>query len=150
MADLYDTLEFQLLESVHTPDYPGTRYQDATPGTDLRTLVDSVPSRYLKLDGDTVVEMSQAEKDAVDLARLTAQRDAAVARLQNVEDVLRAFMLMVLDDRNAQAQATNSILAAAENATSLATFQSAMNAIADVPEYTEQQLRTGIRNKLGS
>lgn len=66
---------------------------------DLSGVV-GVENKYWVITGDTVSEMSQGEKDAVDAAALEAQRDSTAAQLDVVEDVLRAFALVVLDEIN--------------------------------------------------
>ena len=55
---------FQYVESVHTPDYPTA---DWALDPDVSGL-SAVPRNHWKWDGAAVVEMSQAEKDAVDAA----------------------------------------------------------------------------------
>ena len=81
---------------------------------------------------------------------LSAARDSAVARLTSVEDVQRAFMLMVLSEFNAHTAKVNAILSAIGAATTLANLKTAVAAITDLPVRTEQQLRTAIRNNLGT
>lgn len=58
--------------SVHTPDYPsGTWLIDPN-----LTGVSGVDQKYWKVSGDSVVEMSQGEKDAVDAAIAAQEQDA--------------------------------------------------------------------------
>lgn len=109
-----------------------------------------VPNIYWKITGDIVSEMTQAEKDAVDAANLIAARDDTAAQLDQVEDVLRAFMLTVLDEFNAHADKTNEILDAIDAASNLAQVKSNIAAITDYPQRTTAQLRTTVRNKLGT
>lgn len=52
--------------------------------------VQGVPSKYWKLEGDILSEMSQAEKDAVDLAALSTNR---VAKMNAVDAKTRALIL---------------------------------------------------------
>jgi hypothetical protein len=68
MADVVHRTTVEYRTSVHTPDYP-TETWIINP--DLSSLTE-VPWRYWKVVGDAVVEMTQGEKDAVDLALLTA------------------------------------------------------------------------------
>ena len=119
-----DTLAF--MRSVNDPDYLDPPYLSVPPGSNNETLLRTVPARYLTLTGDTLAEMSQSEKDAVDAAALVAARDSAVAQLQQQEDILRAFMLIVLDEINA------------------------LRTAAGLAERTELQLRAAIRNRLGT
>ena len=90
------------------------------------TAWEAIPQRYRKWLVDHVEEMTQGEKDATDAAALTAQRDAVTAQLDGQEDVLRAFMLVVLDELNTL-RAQHSLAA-----------------------RTTAQLRNAVRAKLGS
>jgi hypothetical protein len=54
----------ELLRSVNTPDYPST---DWIQNPDLSSVL-NVPKHYWKLVGDSVIEMTQVEKDTVDAA----------------------------------------------------------------------------------
>ncbi|MBT8428494.1 MAG: hypothetical protein KJN79_01140 [Gammaproteobacteria bacterium] len=58
----------QYLQSVNTPDYP---VLDWIINPDLSALT-GVPQKYWKVVGDTVVEMTQGEKDAADAALAAA------------------------------------------------------------------------------
>jgi len=146
MATVYNKTTHAIIESANTPDYDPSEWLI---NPDLSGVA-GVPQRYRKLVGDVPTEMTQAEKDAVDAAALVASRAAAVAQLEQAEDVLRAFMLLVLDELNAHAAKTNAILTGVENATTLANVKTAVAAIADYPTRTEQQLRTAIHAKLGT
>jgi hypothetical protein len=143
-----DTLEYR--RSANTPEHVDPPWLEVPRGSANETLLLSVPTRYLVLTGDTLSEMDASAKAAVDAAALTAARDNLVERLQQQEDVLRAFMLIVLDELNAHAQAVTGILDAIDNASNLAGVKADVALIADVPQRTEQQLRTSIRNRLGT
>lgn len=114
------------------------------------SAVAGVPSRYWKLSGDVVSAMTQAERDAVGAALLVSARDAAISQLQQPEDILRAFMLIVLDEFTLHAQRVNALLTAIDNAGSLAALKTAAGQIVDIPVRTEEQLRTAIRNRMGA
>ena len=58
------------------------------------------PTKYWVITGDVVTLMDQTAMDAVDAALLTAARDAVAAELDDLENILRAFMLIVLDEIN--------------------------------------------------
>lgn len=58
------------IESVNTPDYEGI---NAIINPDM-SGVEGVPFKYVKRDGNNVVEMSQVEKDVVDAAELEARK----------------------------------------------------------------------------
>jgi hypothetical protein len=62
MSNVIHRTTFKYLESVNTPDYPA---KDWLHNPDL-SLVSGVSPKYWKVDGDTVVEMSVAEKEAKD------------------------------------------------------------------------------------
>jgi hypothetical protein len=64
----------QYLESVNTPDYEGNPNAIVEP--DL-SLVEGVPMKFWKQDGDEVLEMTQAEKDAVLAAELQTRKARA-------------------------------------------------------------------------
>jgi len=116
---------------------------------DLSAVV-GVPSRYWVITGDVITEMSQAEKDAVDAALLQAARDAVASQVDGVEDIIRALALTLLDELNNHADKINAILDAADTAANINDFKSSMLAITDYPQRTIEQLKTTIRNKLGS
>lgn len=64
MANVINRLTLEYLRSVNTPDYPEEEW---IINPDL-TGVEGVPKKYWKIDADSVVSMSQEEKDAYDLA----------------------------------------------------------------------------------
>lgn len=73
MASVLNKTTLQYIESVNTPDYPTS---DWIVNPDMSN-VEGVPLKYWKLDGTDVVEMSQAEKEAVDAAGLQSRKDTA-------------------------------------------------------------------------
>jgi len=70
----------EYLRSVNTPEYSSD--PDVLVNPDISS-VENVPLRYWKRVGDTIVEMTQAEKDAV----IQAELDAKEATLQRLEDI---------------------------------------------------------------
>lgn len=110
----------------------------------------AIPPQYRKLVGEVIEAMTQAEQDAVDASHRQAARAAAAAQLEQQEDILRAFMLIVLDDRNVLAARLSSILDAIDGASSLATLKTAVASINNPRQYDEQQLRDAIKARLGS
>lgn len=90
--------------------------------------VAGTPLKCWKLSGETVLPMTRAEKDAVDAAALEASRDAAMTEIDTLEAVTRALALVILDE-------VNTLRAAA---------------VPPLTPRTASQLRTAIRNKLGS
>lgn len=146
MSNVLNRVTKQYLHSVHAPDYPTTEWIH---NPDLSTVI-GFDSKYWVITGDTVTLMSQSERDAVDAADLQAQRDAEADQLINQEDVTRAFMLIVLDDRNMLAEDINAVLNVMRTGTSLADIKTKATNLQNTPTYTEAQLRTAIRNRLGS
>lgn len=110
----------------------------------------AIPPQYRKLNGEAIEEMTTQEKAAVDAAQLAAARDAAAAQLERQEDILRAFMLIVLDEFNLHAQKVNALGTAIVQGASLAANKTAVGQIGAAPERTEQQLRDAIKARLGS
>lgn len=81
---------------------------------------------------------------------LTFRREAKdrIDALITESAVLRALVFRLVEELNAHSATTNAILLAAENATSLASFQAAMNAIADLPTRTAVQVRNAIKSDI--
>ena len=137
-----------LLPSVASADLPEVQ-SNYIEEPDL-SAVTGVEVKYWKITGDVINEMTQAEKDTVDLADRTALRDGIAAELDQLEGIMRAFALTLLDELNLHAAKITAILAAAENANNLASFKTAMNAITDMPQRTIGQLKNALRGKLGT
>ena len=83
-------------------------------------------SSYWTIAGDTVTLISQAQRDAVDVQIQSDNRDSTTNQLDGLEDLLRSFALVVLDEFN--------VLRA----------QHGLN------PRTIAQLKSAIRSKLGS
>lgn len=81
MSDVVNRTTGQYLKSVNTPDYPEA---DWIINPDLSAL-GRVPQIYWKVSGDSVIEMTQAEKDTVDSAARTA-RDAAADMVEHADN----------------------------------------------------------------
>ena len=146
MADVLNRTTKQYLPSANTPDYP---VSDWIINPDV-SAVAGQPTKYWKINGDTVSLMSQAERDAVDAAELAVARDSVASQMDSVEDYSRAFALTILDEINLHAARTTAILDAVDGATPLANLKTAVAAIPDVPQRTIGQLKTAVRGKLGS
>ena len=141
------TLEYR--RSVNDPDYPDPPWLHNSPQADA-LYEGGVPTKYWKISGDVVSEMTQTEKDAVDATERDAQRDNVSNEIDRVEDIVRALALTLLDELNNHADKMNEILDAADNATNLADFKARMGAISNYPQRTIAQLKTVLRNKLGT
>jgi hypothetical protein len=79
MADVVNRSTVQYLHSVNTPDYSDVFW---IINPDLSALI-GVPQKYWKVVGDTVVEMTVSEKNAVD----TATPDAILEKAAESADV---------------------------------------------------------------
>lgn len=146
MADVLNRSTKQYLASVNTPEYP---VQDWIVNPNM-TAVIGLPAKYWKITGDVVSAMTQGEKDAVDGVNSGAARDALSAKLDNVEDILRAFALVVLDELNAHSTRINAVLTAIDNGATLANIKTSVLAITDIPTRNIAQIKTALRSKLGS
>jgi hypothetical protein len=149
MADVLNTSTLEMRASVNEglPPYDSAPWMVITRAQyDLWNII---PPRYRKWVVDHVEEMTQPEKDAIDAAALEAMRDGVVQQLDQVEDILRAFMLMVMNEFNRHTERTNAILTAIDNATTLATLKSAVAQINDLPTRKAAELRAAIRLSLG-
>ncbi len=70
MATVLHKTTKQLLKSVHTPNYPSS---DWIHNPDMSSVA-GVPSKYWKVTGDVITEMSAAEKDTAELANVKAAK----------------------------------------------------------------------------
>ena len=146
MANAIHRTTKQFLQSVNTPDYPTI---DWIINPDMAAVV-GFESRYWTIAGDVVGLMSVAQRAAVDAAQLEAQRDASASEVDQVEGVVRAFMLTMLDEFNAHATKINAILTAIDAGANLTAVKTNIVAIADYPTRTIAQLKTVLRAKLGT
>ena len=103
------------------------------------SAVEGTPPRYWKIIGDVVSEMSQAEKDAVDLQVLEATRDRLIADIDNLESILRALTKMMVSEINILRQQFN-----------LTTSESTQLTDTDFSDRTLAQVRQQLRDSLGS
>jgi hypothetical protein len=122
MANVLNRTTKEFKRSVNEPDYPQV---DWIWSPDLSGVA-GVSSKYWVITGDVVTEMDQASKDAIDLADEISELDAISDRLDNQKDIMRAFALLVMDEFN--------ILRAEHG----------------LAPRTLAQLKTGLRNKLGT
>lgn len=103
------------------------------------SAVEGQPVRYWEISGDSVLLADQATRDAIDAALAESDRDALITRVDDVEDILRAFASVLVDEIN--------ILRQQFNVTTSESNQLTDTAFTD---RTLAQLRTALRNKLGS
>lgn len=146
MATVLNRTTKHLIVSANTPDYPVAEWI-IDPNL---SAVTGFPSKYWTISGDVVSLLDQAGRDAIDLAELNAARDATAATMDAVENWMRAFALVVLDEFNAHTTNINAVAAAVKNASTYGAARTAMQAIATLPPRTIANLKTGVRNKLGT
>ncbi len=146
MANVLNRTTKAYIASANTPDYPPAQW---IIDPDMTAVV-GYPSQYWIITGDVVTLMDQAARDQVDAAALNAQRDNTSAVLAEPEAYPRGYALVALDELNAHADKTNSILDAVDAATTLADLKTRVAAIANYPQRTIQQMQTAVRGKLGT
>lgn len=163
MADIikYDTgtnWAKQYISSQDPSGYVGQNdvliFEDTTIQTvaELRTLLETVPVRYLLVIGSPQVrEMTAQEKAAVDAALLAAQtaafRTGAISSITSRGELLillRGILLLLMDELNVLRDWITQYKAQVAAATSLANLQTRVAALPNVPQRTNQQLRTAI------
>ncbi len=71
MSNVVNRTTLKYLKSVHTPDFPDPPW---VRDPDVSALDGTVDNKYWKMNGNLVVEMSQAEKDVVDANELLAAK----------------------------------------------------------------------------
>jgi len=135
-------------------------FNDQTSQTEdqVRILISTTPIRYFKKVGSPQIShMTPAESAAVDaaiaLARTLSQREGA----KNIYDnavyfgkVLRAIVLLVLDEINDLRTRDRDRAADVAAATSLADLKTRWAARSSLTDRTAAQARTAIRNKIDS
>ncbi len=146
MANVLNRTTKQFIPSANTVEYP---VEDWIINPDMSAVVGQ-PSKYWTISGDTVSLMSQGERDAVDAALIASARDALAAEMDQVESYARAFALVVLDEINAHATNISGDRLAAVNGGTYAAFRTAATAVSSTPTRTIAQLKTALRNKLGT
>lgn len=144
MASVLNRTTREYRRSVNTPDYP---IQDWIIDPDL-SAVQGVQSIYWVITGDEVMEMSQAEKDAVDAQELADLYDKLADTLEQSDSYDRAIALTLLDGVNNLSGKITGILNAIDNATNLASLKSAIAAITDAPQRTPAELKAALRARL--
>ena len=129
---------YRVMEYVETAfASPGTYF---TQGEDVETRVGDVITVTRQW-----IAWTQGEIDIYESGR----RDVIAAQLDNVDNEERALVLLMLDEFNLHSVKLAAVLQAAADASSLATFKTAMAAIQAIPERTPAQLKTAFRDKLG-
>lgn len=146
MATVLNRTTKQLIPSANTPDHSSAEW---IINPDLSAVLGQ-PAKYWVITGDAVSLMDQAQRDAVDAAELTAARDLAANQIDGPESIVRALALVIQDEINLHANRVTAILDAVDNAGTFAALKTAIAAIPDVPTRTPAQLKTALRNRLGT
>ena len=114
------------------------------------SAVTGFASKYWIVTGDVVTLMSQAQRDAVDAAELSARFDSLAAELQDTQLRDRAIILALLDVANFLSNQVESIKTAATTTGNHGAFSTAVSGIATAPQRSIGELITLIRQKLGT
>jgi hypothetical protein len=148
MADVIHRTTMQFLTSVNSPEYPEPTWKW---NPDMSQVVGLAPHLW-KWDAGTErpIPQTSGEQAATIAARLAAARNSLIAQIDNIEDILRAFAGLLVDELNDRSTTITSILDAIDSAVNLAGLKTAVAGIANPPQRTLAQLRTAIRNKLGT
>lgn len=148
MADVINRTTLVYLTSVNEPSYPEPTWKW---NPDMAQVV-GVEQRFWKWDAPTErpIPMTAGEQATVIANALTAARAAAAAQLTQTENILRATVLLLLDELNAHSAKVNAILTAIDSNSTLANLKTAILAVADLPIRTEAQVRAAIAAKLGT
>ncbi len=146
MSNVLNRTTKAYIPSANTPDYPVAEW---IIDPDM-TAVIGYPPQYWIITGDVVTLMDAAARAQVDAATLNASRDSTAAVLNEPESYPRGYALVALDELNAHALKTNSILDAVDAATTLADLKIRIAAITDYPQRTINQMQNAVRSKLGT
>jgi hypothetical protein len=146
VANVLNRTTKQYIASANTVEYP---VESWIINPDLSAVI-GFDSKYWTITGDVVSLLSQAERDALDAAALGAARDARANRLDQVEDIARAAILVIMDEFNLHSARINAMLTAIDSGSTLAQVKTNIAAIQDIPVRTIAQLKTALRGKLGT
>jgi hypothetical protein len=148
MADVLNTETLEMRQSVNEGSAPYDSPPWIVITREQYNLWSVIPLQYRKWVTDHIEEMSQPEKDSVDAALLQAQLDGVVQIVDQQGEILRAFMLMVLDEFNLHSTLSNGIKSAIDAGSTLAQIKTPVAALSPVPTRTAQQVRAALRAKL--
>ena len=129
--------------------------------TAIRTLLKTVPQRYLKMINGFPAEMSPQEKVDVDdawAAEIQAKTvaDSRSGAKDSVDQLspegvrLRASLLVVLDRFNTVTKRIDDVEACIENASTLANVKTCVTALNPIGRATATQMKTAIKNEIDS
>lgn len=118
-------------------------------------LLMNVPIKYLKVFAGDLLEMDQTEKNAVDLALLTALDLEIRSRAKSSYDgfldlplALRAFASITVDEINILRQWITSFKTQVSLATTLADLKTRVAGLPTVNDRTLSQLKTAIQSRI--
>lgn len=139
----------QYFPSVNTPDFPTPPWAINQAQADALYAA-NVPLKYWKDVAGIATEMDAGEKAIIETNLRDSRRDEQTAAFDNLEDLIRAVALTLLDQHNTERTTVNALLTAIDNAANLADLKTAVAAIADLPTATPAQLKTAVRAKFGT
>ena len=120
-----------------------------------RSLVISIPRKYLKISSGLATEKTTSEKAEADTAEaaalLAAQRSGAKAivdALGSDSKVLRALLLLTLDEINDLRGWLVDFKVETAAASNLADFKARIATLPNMPDRTASAARTAIKNKI--
>jgi predicted NACHT family NTPase len=146
MANVLNRTTKQFLTSANTPDYPVEAWIIEP---DMSAVV-GFGSQYWVITGDVVSLMTQQQRDAVDAAALETSRDAKAARMDDLEDELRATQMATNLGLNQTNARYNALLDAIDAAATLAALKTAAAAINNLPQRTAADVKAAVRAQLGN
>lgn len=133
-------------ESVNTPDFPDSDWYH---NPDISAVL-ATPRKYWVL-GQTVTEMDQTAKDAVDAAEaaalLAAGRDRSKTEIDELL-VMKALVKVLIDELNILRQWTRDFKTATADAGTLAAFKTNVAGLDNLADRTAAQARTAIKNEI--
>lgn len=87
---------------------------------------------------------------AYTVQEISDQRDSIAGQFDGVDNIVRAAVLVIMDELNRHSTFHDNLKAAIAAATSLANLQTRIAAVNGIPQRTAADLKTAIRNKLGN
>lgn len=112
------------------------------------SAVEGWHDRYWLINAGVVSLMSPAERNVVDAAIVSAQRDKLADEFDQLNTLMRNFAFVLIDELNGHADKLNEILDAIDAGATAAEIKANIAAVADHPQRTVAQLKTAIRNRM--
>ena len=149
MGDFLHRTTKQYLTSV-APDSLADPIEDYIEDPDLSSVI-GISSKYWIITGDVISEMNQAEKDAVDAAGLSTLRDTKIQQqVDDIESILRQVVILTVNELNDLRQWIVDFKVEVAAAGNLGNFQSRVATLPDMPDRLFSQVKTQLRDALGS